>query len=897
MQEEEDDDDEEEEQQRDDDGEGTVHTGSPSLSAAPSRHKKRAHHPSSHSTSPYSGPRRRSKGTKREQREERERDREEEEDEEEEKELRQLEAEEERAQEEGKSTMEEARTGTEAAEEGGEAGAPGDRQERLSTRLARKAELARASRKRRKMYLQELEQKVQRLTARAEELQRRLRKLHSGGGLGTREERVRKEQQSAIKERLTQLVAMSQQLSSSSGNAAQPAVVAAAVNPASPPAPSAAPSPSALGPSSPLAASAPALSPSPPSALLPSPLLPSPQPVLPPEYQHELQELVTRFVYNCYTADTQLLTADGFLFVDDVRRRLQWTGSLAIACYNAADGCIEYHPIGLQQLVDRSGPQHLVRFHAPDSQVDLLVTAAHDMFAAVDGRGFRKLPARSLLPSADDSEKPPELRFLACAAAGVSRPLQDWRSLPFVAALGLTSRDQHDAFLLLYGCFLRTGRLDTQQQGISLLVSSSPAWDCLDDVFQRRLHTVLPVLLWQGGDEQADTSTSTLHGVCIAPRPLPTGLLGKSDRASRLYRIRSARWWRCFAELCVQPSHEVPLPSTSSSFASPASLAHSQPSVGCDQTASSQPSPSDESRPASPQQPSASPRAEEELSCQRLANWALTQLDRRSARLLVHGLQLEDDEHEEEESRGSSQHLHASSVLLRDELQVLLLHAGFSCSFSLQPERGWRLDYSCEAREAQPLLHSQRDVTAELRDCRVWCVTVPQRDQLIIARRVLAVDCEGAVLAASRPVVSGNSRERQGHVELHFDRVAACLSPGLQVRFAMWGLDQSDEFYSTSQPGLWSSLMQGEIGLEARQMDWLLAKREAMHAERKNLQTCELMLRETRNAISLHLHSLHGHMDDLLSCMTPLQLAKFYLWVDNNHWTLSMLNTAFQPQH
>ena len=80
-------------------------------------------------------------------------------------------------------------------------------------------------------------------------------------------------------------------------------------------------------------------------------------------------------------------------------------------------------------------------------------------------------------------------------------------------------------------------------------------------------------------------------------------------------------------------------------------------------------------------------------------------------------------------------------------------------------------------------------------------------------------------------------------------------------------------------------------------MDWLLAKREAMHAERKNLQTCELMLRETRNAISLHLHSLHGHMDDLLSCMTPLQLAKFYLWVDNNHWTLSMLNTAFQPQH
>ena len=132
-----------------------------------------------------------------------------------------------------------------------------------------------------------------------------------------------------------------------------------------------------------------------------------------------------------------------------------------------------------------------------------------------------------------------------------------------------------------------------------------------------------------------------------------------------------------------------------------------------------------------------------------------------------------------------------------------------------------------------------------------------------------------------------NSRERQGHVDYYFDRVSHCLSPGLQVRFAMWGLTQSDDFYSA--PGLWQSLMEGEIGLDGPQMEWILSKREAIHAERKNLQTCELMLRETRNAISMHLHSLHGHMDDLLSVMTPLQLAKFYLWVENNAWCMQML--------
>ena len=140
-----------------------------------------------------------------------------------------------------------------------------------------------------------------------------------------------------------------------------------------------------------------------------------------------------------------------------------------------------------------------------------------------------------------------------------------------------------------------------------------------------------------------------------------------------------------------------------------------------------------------------------------------------------------------------------------------------------------------------------------------------------------------------------NSRERQGHVLSYFERVQECLKPGLQVRFAMWGLDQADSFYT--QPGLWSSLMQGEIGLDARQMDWILSKREAIHAERHNLATCELMLKETRGAVAMHLHSLHGHMDDLLSVMTPLQLAKFYLWVDANSWSLSMIHLGHDPPH
>jgi hypothetical protein len=42
-----------------------------------------------------------------------------------------------------------------------------------------------------------------------------------------------------------------------------------------------------------------------------------------------------------------------------------------------------------------------------------------------------------------------------------------------------------------------------------------------------------------------------------------------------------------------------------------------------------------------------------------------------------------------------------------------------------------------------------------------------------------------------------------------------------------------------------------------------------------------------------HLRSLNAHMDDIQSVMTPLQLAKFFLWIDSNEWVLQMLNSMF----
>ena len=84
------------------------------------------------------------------------------------------------------------------------------------------------------------------------------------------------------------------------------------------------------------------------------------------------------------------------------------------------------------------------------------------------------------------------------------------------------------------------------------------------------------------------------------------------------------------------------------------------------------------------------------------------------------------------------------------------------------------------------------------------------------------------------------------------------------------------------------------VGLNSDQMERILSCRSSIHESRLHLNECERMLKEVRLAVNSHLRSLHSTIDDIQRVMTPQQLAKFYLWVENNEWCMSMLNHMFQ---
>eukprot|EP00468_Gymnochlora_sp_CCMP2014_P008031 CAMPEP_0167754332 /NCGR_PEP_ID=MMETSP0110_2-20121227/8211_1 /TAXON_ID=629695 /ORGANISM="Gymnochlora sp., Strain CCMP2014" /LENGTH=525 /DNA_ID=CAMNT_0007640199 /DNA_START=36 /DNA_END=1613 /DNA_ORIENTATION=- len=137
-----------------------------------------------------------------------------------------------------------------------------------------------------------------------------------------------------------------------------------------------------------------------------------------------------------------------------------------------------------------------------------------------------------------------------------------------------------------------------------------------------------------------------------------------------------------------------------------------------------------------------------------------------------------------------------------------------------------------------------------------------------------------------------NSRRSQ---ELHYQQIEKTrksITPGAQAKFALWGLDQDDEFYA--QPGLWKTLMTDEIGLDENQVQSLLRTRASVREVKVELLSLQNKLIELRKNLTTHLNKRHKLLDKLMSTLKPVQLARFLLWVQKNSSCMQMLQTVWK---
>eukprot|EP00475_Leptophrys_vorax_P039320 TRINITY_DN7084_c0_g1_i1.p1 TRINITY_DN7084_c0_g1~~TRINITY_DN7084_c0_g1_i1.p1 ORF type:complete len:451 (+),score=101.34 TRINITY_DN7084_c0_g1_i1:72-1355(+) len=137
-----------------------------------------------------------------------------------------------------------------------------------------------------------------------------------------------------------------------------------------------------------------------------------------------------------------------------------------------------------------------------------------------------------------------------------------------------------------------------------------------------------------------------------------------------------------------------------------------------------------------------------------------------------------------------------------------------------------------------------------------------------------------------------NGRKKQNTAEYYLGRCETALAPSLQVKFAMWGLGQSDDFYD--QPGIWRTIMGEEIGLSEQQLQEMKKFRNAVQQARGSLQNVCSRLKKLKDNVRIHVSTRERHIDDLASHLNPLQIAKFCNWVDKNPLCMQMLNTVWK---
>jgi len=161
----------------------------------------------------------------------------------------------------------------------------------------------------------------------------------------------------------------------------------------------------------------------------------------------------------------------------------------------------------------------------------------------------------------------------------------------------------------------------------------------------------------------------------------------------------------------------------------------------------------------------------------RLPTWMMTAaLDKKQLRALINGLSASPSKHDDNDYS----HINASSVVLRDQIVHLLLHAGYTTHFSkidpclnddvndiLTKQDEWRIRYSDNETSKVTSLNLSRDISSRTFHGQVWCVNVPTDDHLIIVRKVLqcgesegenedAGERERSIDRVSRPLIVGN---------------------------------------------------------------------------------------------------------------------------------------------
>ena len=140
-----------------------------------------------------------------------------------------------------------------------------------------------------------------------------------------------------------------------------------------------------------------------------------------------------------------------------------------------------------------------------------------------------------------------------------------------------------------------------------------------------------------------------------------------------------------------------------------------------------------------------------------------------------------------------------------------------------------------------------------------------------------------------------NRRRRQETIDAHIDEVEDCLQQGDPLKFAFWSLDRDASFFQSSDqlgPKMLEVLGK-DIGLTTEQLARLNAHKPAIRRDRETLARCQEQLRQARQTIHQHIGHSAAIMEQIRKILSPVQVAKFFVWVEKHQKSVETLTTLW----
>ena len=82
-----------------------------------------------------------------------------------------------------------------------------------------------------------------------------------------------------------------------------------------------------------------------------------------------------------------------------------------------------------------------------------------------------------------------------------------------------------------------------------------------------------------------------------------------------------------------------------------------------------------------------------------------------------------------------------------------------------------------------------------------------------------------------------------------------------------------------------------DLEMTKEQVEKLANQKQTIRSDRETVGQCLQLVEQLRKKISAHMEASQSITDNLRHILTPVQVAKFLMWVEKNKRSMDLLNT------